>query len=71
MAHMTADDVRERVRLACAAAGSQRAFALKHRMSPAYLGEILAGTREPGPLLLKAIGMRRRVVYELESSLNA
>lgn len=50
--------------VACRAAGSQRAYARLHGISPVYLGEILNGTREPGPLLLRVMGLRRRVVYE-------
>lgn len=61
---LTADEFRERVRLACVAAGSQRSFALANGMSPAYLGEVLSGTRQPGPLLLRVMRMRRRVSYE-------
>lgn len=61
---MTADEFRERVRVACAAAGSQRSFALRNGMSPVYVGEILSGTREPGPLVLRVMRMRRRVSYE-------
>lgn len=61
---MTADELRKRVWTACEAAGSRRAFAKAHGISPVYLGEILNGTREPGPLLLRVMGYRKRVVYE-------
>lgn len=61
---MTVEEFRHEVKLACIAAGSQRAFALKNGISPAYVGEVLDGTRLPGPLMLEVMGMRRRVTYE-------
>lgn len=61
---MNVEEFRERVRLACVAAGSQRSFAHEHGMSPAYLAEILSGSRSPGPLLLQVMRMRKRVIYE-------
>ena len=62
---MTVDEFRCRLRQACVAKGSQRAFALAHGMSPAYVGEVLDGRRDPGPLILRAMGCRRRVVIEV------
>lgn len=62
---MNVDEFRERVRLACVAAGSQRQFARAHGMSPAYLGEVLNGTRDPGPLIMGVMRVRKKIIYEL------
>lgn len=67
---MTLAEFREEVRLACVAAGSQRAFALLHGISPAYVGEVLDGRRAPGPLMLEVMGCRRRVVIERVSGVG-
>lgn len=42
----------------------QSEWAREHGISPAYLSFVLNGVRPPGPAILAAIGMRRRVVYE-------
>lgn len=65
---MTAFEVRDRLLVACRAAGSQRAWALAHGISPVYVGEVLKGVRDPGPLVLRVLGLRRRVVYEVISA---
>lgn len=44
--------------------GSAAAWARKNGMSTAYLSYVLNGQKAPGPKLLAAIGLRRRVVYE-------
>lgn len=45
-------------------AGSQRALAEKLGVSPAYLGDVLHGRREPGRSILEPLGFRRVVLYE-------
>lgn len=45
-------------------AGSQLVLAQRLGISPQYLCDVLAGRREPGGKLLKALGYRRVVVYE-------
>lgn len=57
-----------RVRRAIAAAGSQAAFRRAHPpMSQGYLSDYLRGEDEPGPLILDAVGVRRRIItiYEV------
>lgn len=44
-------------------AGSQKTFAEWHGISPAYLNDVLHGRREPGEMILRAIGYERRVTY--------
>ena len=43
---------------------TQAAVAKSLDVSPAYLSDVLAGRREPGPKLLRALGLERRTVYE-------
>ena len=44
--------------------GSQEKAAAKLGLSQAYLGELLRGTRTPGPRVLKALGLVRETVYK-------
>ena len=44
--------------------GSQKKLAEVIGVSPQYLGDILAGRREPGEKLLAGCGFRRIVTYE-------
>lgn len=43
---------------------TQAAVARELGISPAYLCDILAGRREPGPSVLKALGLERKISYE-------
>lgn len=53
----------ERLRRKAARAGSQKALAGALGVTEAYLSEVLHGRREPGPTMLRALGLRRVVVY--------
>ncbi|HEY8578178.1 MAG TPA: hypothetical protein VIL88_17770 [Devosia sp.] len=44
---------------ACAAAGSQAAWAKAHSFSAPFVGDVLAGNRAPSDRLLTALGCRR------------
>ena len=44
--------------------GSKVAAANKIGVTSAYLGEILKGTREPGPRILEYFGLERETVYK-------
>ena len=55
--------VREVLRAACEREGSQRAWAIKHGISPQFLSEVLNGRKEPSPAVLEPLGMRREVYY--------
>lgn len=54
---MTADEVRTMLREACRKAGTSAAFADKHSLSQAYVSDTLNGRREPGPKILRALGL--------------
>ena len=60
---MTIDDVRGLLRKSCRAAGSQQAWAEKHKISPAYVSDVLVERRDPGPAILEALGLRAETVY--------
>lgn len=44
--------------------GSQRAASLAFDCSPQYLSDVLSGRSEPGPLILRAMGYERVVLYK-------
>ena len=54
---MTADDVRTMLRDACKKAGTSAAWADKNSLSQAYVSDTLNGRREPGPKILRALGL--------------
>lgn len=53
----TADQVRNRLRSACDAAGGQAAWARDHGVSPQYVCDVLTGGREPGMALTTGLGL--------------
>lgn len=57
-------DVLTRLTESIAAAGSQAAWARATGIAPAYLCQVLAGRRPPGPSVLAALGLQRRIVIE-------
>jgi hypothetical protein len=57
---MTEREVRQLLRQACAAAGSQAAFARLASVTPAYIGDILADKRRPAGPVLRALGVREK-----------
>jgi hypothetical protein len=60
---MELQDVIERLRSAVQTEGSQAAFAEKHIISLQYVNDVLRGRREPGPIILNALGLERIVTY--------
>jgi len=44
-------------------AGTAQAFAVQHGLSPQYVGDVRYGRRAPGPAILAALGLERRVSY--------
>jgi len=44
--------------------GTQESAAKSLGISPQYLSDVLKGRREPGPKVLKALGLVRKVTYE-------
>ena len=59
---LTLKEVIALLRRACLVAGSQRQWALRHRLSSSYVSDVLSESREPGPAILRALGIERRVV---------
>ncbi len=60
---LTEDDVRERLRAAIDAAGSQQEFARRMGISAQYINDVVRGRREPGQKILDALGIERVVSY--------
>lgn len=63
MSGLSLVDVYSRIRRACAAAGSQKQWAEQHGLSQAYVSDVLNARTDPGPAILKAIGLRKVVRY--------
>lgn len=53
--------VQEQVKLC---GGSQKTVAFNLGISPQYLNDVLKYRREPGPKILKALGLVKKVTYE-------
>ncbi len=64
----TEDAVRVILKGVCHAEGSQYQWATKHKLSPAYVSDVIKGRRLPGPSLLKALKLERVVLYRKEAS---
>lgn len=60
---MNETDVRAAAKKAVAAYPNRKAAASAIGIGPAYLGEILNGSRPPGRELLHFLGLRREIVY--------
>ena len=56
-APLTEDDVRAMVKALVVKAGSMRAMAIEWGLSPAYISDVLAGKRGPGPSILGPLGL--------------
>lgn len=60
---MDAIDVCARLRAACRDAGGQSAFAAAGGVSAQYVNDVMAGRRDAGESILRALGLRRIVRY--------
>jgi hypothetical protein len=65
---MTADDVRNLLRNACEKAGTAAAWADANDLSAAYVSDTLSKKREPGPAILKALGLTSEMQYRKAKS---
>jgi hypothetical protein len=65
---MTADDVRSMLREACRKAGTSAAWADKNNVSQAYVSDTINGRREPGPAILRALGLVVEPTYRKAKS---
>jgi len=60
---MKHERVLERLGRQIAEAGSRRKWAMQHGISAQYVGDVMLGKRPPGPMILKALGLERRVEF--------
>lgn len=60
---LTPDDMREKLRAACAQAGSQKAWADANDVSAQYVCDALQGRREIGKSIAVALGYEPRTYY--------
>ena len=58
---MTRDEVNELLYRMVKRACSRSALAKEIGVSPAYIGDVLLGKRDPGPAILNVLGLRRQV----------
>jgi hypothetical protein len=65
---VTADDVRNLLRNACDKAGTAAAWAEANELSPAYVSDTLNKKREPGPAILRALGLTSEMQYRKAKS---
>jgi predicted transcriptional regulator len=61
---MTRSEVYTLIRTAITNAGSQKAFAQQAGVSPQYICDIVNGRLDPADKILKAVGVRKKIVYE-------
>ncbi len=64
---MTGDEVRAELKRKCETYPSQKAFAKEIGVSGQYVADILCSKRNPGPVILKALGLVKVVTYERET----
>lgn len=62
---ITQEGLRDSLRDRATEMGSQKALAEHLGVSAQYLGDVLSGKREPGDSILKALGLRKTVHYEM------
>lgn len=60
---LTEQDIIRELWAACHQVGSQRAWASRNGLSESYVSDVLNGNRDPGEVMLTALGFRRVVGY--------
>ena len=60
---LSVQDACDRLRIAVQEAGSQKAFAEKHGLSPQYVNDVFTGRRDPSGKILTALGLVRVVQF--------
>lgn len=60
---MTEDQVIALLRKKIELAGTQKAFAIQHDLSPAFINDLLQGRREPSFAILNVLGLERVVTF--------
>lgn len=56
---LSTEDVLNRLRDACAAAGGNARWARRHGVSDVYVGDVIHGRRGPGDSILRALGLQK------------
>lgn len=64
-------DVCRLLRAECRTAGSQKAWAERHGVSPAFVCDVLNARREPSGAILSALGLVRVVKYAIRRTARA
>ena len=62
MNKITPQDILRKLRHECHQAGGVTAWAIKHKVSPSYVSNVLSHRCGAGPLILRALGYETRVV---------
>jgi hypothetical protein len=65
---MTSDDVRALLREDVARYASRAMWAQAHGVTRQYLHDVMKGHREPGPSILRALGLQRNEAVSYERS---
>ena len=65
---MTTDEVIARLRGAIAREKSQKAWADANGVSPSYVSDVLQRRRDPGAMILTALGLESFTVYRKANS---
>jgi hypothetical protein len=60
---MRSEDVVATLQAACRKAGSQAAWARAHKIPDSIVAETIRGRRDPGPAVLRALGLRKILTY--------
>lgn len=60
---MTKADVVERLRQAIRPYASLKDAGSALQIAPSYIADVLKGRRDPGPSVLKALGLERKTLY--------
>ncbi len=60
---LTRDDIVDLILKLVAKEGSQSAAARRIGISATHLGDILDGSKDPGPVVLEFFGLEREVLY--------
>jgi len=63
---MNNEELLTKLRMFVLNCGTQRAACIKIGCSTAYLSAVLRGDARPGPKILKALGVRKSVVYDAQ-----
>ena len=68
---MSEEEARALLARECEKAGSQRAWAMAHCISPQYVNDVLAGRRAIGAGLADALGLVRTLTFTFKSGYGA